>query len=366
MARPVTEPHWQDDLVTLYHGDCLDVLRELPDSSIDAVITDPPYGLEFMGAHWDGQVPGVTYWAKCLRVAKPGAYLAAFGGTRTFHRLAVAIEDAGWEMQDAIGAPTLLAWVRGQGFPKGKNQLKPAWEPIFLARKPFKGSIAKNVLVHGTGAMNIDATRVVTSESTSRPRGTFPHSDDAWGNGRPNEVSETHPGGRWPANVLLSHAPECHDPGECAPGCPVAELDAQSGMLTTRKPGQVRHRSVATSVSMAGDLGVIDRAEVANGDTGGASRFFPSFRYQAKAPSSERPRIDGKGWPTVKPQGICRWLAKLLCPPDGTILDPFAGTMAMGQAARDEGFNSIMIERDEFAFRLGCQRLGLDHTLEAV
>ena len=153
-------------------GDCLDVLRTLPDNSVDAIVTDPPYGLSFMGRKWDYDVPSVEVWAECLRVLKPGGHMLAFAGTRTQHRMAVRIEDAGFEIRD------MIAWLYGSGFPKSRNiandmhaddaaawtgwgtALKPALEPITLARKPLDGTVAGNVLAHGTGAINIDGCRV--------------------------------------------------------------------------------------------------------------------------------------------------------------------------------------------------------------
>jgi site-specific DNA-methyltransferase (adenine-specific) len=349
------------------------VLRELPDESVHAIITDPPYGLEFMGASWDGQVPGVAYWQECLRVAKPGAHLVAFGGTRTFHRLAVSIEDAGWEMQDSIGMPTLLAWVQGQGFPKGKNKLKPAWEPIIVARKPLAGTVAANVLAHGTGGINVDACRVATSptDAEAMKRANSPNSGRMKpGGGQLGTFVRSNPTGamdttqgRWPANVVLVHDASCRPPGACAARCPVAELDRQSGF---RRSGE---RPAAKGIkSSPGQNGTMDRywsgsrqekREVLD-EGGGASRFFPTFRYQAKAPARERPKIDGKGWPTVKPLALMRWLVRLVTPPGGVVLDVFAGTGPTLQAARDEGFDSIGIERDEFAYQLARQRLGLD------
>ena len=154
----------------LHLGDCLDVLARMPSHSVAGIITDPPYGLSFMGKGWDYQVPSVEIWEQCLRVLKPGGYLLAFAGTRTQHRMCVNIEDAGFEIRD------MIAWVYGSGFPKSRNigngwgtALKPALEPITVARKPFKGTVANNVLKHGTGAINIDGCRVAADEKLVRP-----------------------------------------------------------------------------------------------------------------------------------------------------------------------------------------------------
>ena len=154
---------------TLLHGDCLEQLRTLPDNSVDAVVTDPPYGLSFMGKRWDYDVPSVEIWQECLRVLKPGGHLLAFAGTRTQHRMAVRIEDAGFEIRD------MIAWVYSTGFPKSHNldgqwkgwgtALKPALEPITVARKPLCGTVAENVQQHGTGALNVDGCRVGTERA---------------------------------------------------------------------------------------------------------------------------------------------------------------------------------------------------------
>lgn len=238
--------------VKLLAGDCRDVMAAMDADSIDAIVTDPPYGLTFMGKDWDRGVPGAHFWTEAMRVAKPGAHLLAFGGTRTFHRLACAIEDAGWEMRDTV------MWVYGSGFPKSldvskaidkaagaerevlghnpnhrPNQvggqalfrpcsqdgvltapatplaatwqgwgtaLKPAWEPIIVARKPMRGTVAANVLEYGTGAINIDASRIGTEQTVTRRNG------DSGGNGaygRDERVFERiNPPGRWPANLI--------------------------------------------------------------------------------------------------------------------------------------------------------------------
>src|SRR3989304_2349138 len=155
MTDPLGGERWR-----VIEGDCLDVLKTLEPGSVDAVVTDPPYGLGFMGKDWDHGVPGVHFWTAALRVAKPGAHLLAFGGTRTFHRLTCAIEDAGWEVRDC------LMWLYGQGFPKSLNgpwggtALKPAWEPILMARKSLGGTVAANVEKWGTGGLNIGECRL--------------------------------------------------------------------------------------------------------------------------------------------------------------------------------------------------------------
>lgn len=461
-------PYYADDLVTLHLGDCLDVMAAMTDSSVDAVVCDPPYALEFMGREWDAFTPArfqswcEAWAAECLRVLKPGGYLLAFGGTRTYHRLACGIEDAGFEVRDS------LHWLYGSGFPKSLDvskaidksagaarevtghrpaavggtrmtckdgwerpwmdaedarakareitapatedaarwegwgtALKPGHEPIVVARKPLAaGTVAANVLQFGTGALNIDGCRVAGAVPVV-PQSAFGGSNNNIRTaGRSGEMSEAHDAGRWPANIVFTHSASCEMTGtrrvggsshpqqhdsqpsgifadlragsrqygdasgmetveawDCAPDCPVAELDRQSGVVKSSGIyNPVDHgpngNATATSFPTPGVPGTM------YGDTGGASRFYPVFRYQAKAPKSERPRLpDGTAWPTVKPVDLMRWLVRLVTPPGGTILDPFAGTGATGEAAALEGFSSLLIERDPVAAELALQRL---------
>lgn len=315
----------------LYLGDCRAVMADMDADSIDTIITDPPYGLEFMGKGWDKGVPGVEFWDAALRVAKPGAHLLAFGGTRTFHRLASAIEDAGWELRD------MLMWVYGTGFPKsfdiskaldklagaerevigighsGKTAimqgigpastaggeyaitapatveaalwdgwgtaLKPAWEPIIVGMKPLAGSFVDNALAYGVAGLNIDGARIpfAPGDTTSCAASAGSGSGQAsavvpMGGGI---VSAPDPLGRWPANLVLSHDPRCN--GACHPECPVKLLDDQSGVSTGRAGVHKRKGGIWKS---EGDGGLA----VSYGDTGGASRFF----YCAKASVAER------------------------------------------------------------------------------
>ena len=558
-----------------HYGDCLEVLSSLPGQSVDAVVTDPPYGLEFMGKKWDAFEPyAYAQWcgqwaAECMRVLKPGGYLLACGGTRTYHRLTSGIEDAGFEIRDS------LIWIHGQGFPKnhdvskaidkaagaerevigpgkrhnstpgligssystqggippetapataeaqqwagwgtalkpahepivaarkpavgvfahsgsGKPQdirkyadayertepatedaikwqgwgtaLKPSHESIVMARKPFKGTVASNVLEHGTGAINIDACRVAATDAPNTPvvshgaqsRYTGTYNGGKTSNSEPRTTSAS-TAGRWPANVVLSHSPDCVATGikqvkssapgvaggqrfsnqdyaqddysqtmtrserqgyadvggmetvaayDCTDDCPVAELDRQSGQTVSRKQPQTERRGgKATNFAMttsgqthedsggasrffmqcapdcpvaeldrqSGELKsggtyqrsapnkplygeTLGRKETASeqygyGDQGGASRFF----YCAKAPKSERPVIEGvEGHPTVKPLALMRWLVRMVCPPGGLILDPFAGTGTTAEAAELEGFDSVLIESDSVSIQ---------------
>lgn len=355
-------------------GDCLDVMRTLGDRSVDAVVTDPPYGFSFMGKSWDHGVPGEPYWSEALRVLKPGGHLVAFGGPRTYHWLACAVEAAGFEIRDS------LHWVFGTGFPKGGEgvtkrkgtgtALKPAHEPIVLARKPLVGTVAANVDAYGTGALGIAGCRV-----PGTPQRTGAKSDDA--SATVNTYGERQrwaarydanlPPGRWPPNLLLAHLPECAD--ECAPWCAVEEMGRQSGESRSAAPGSViRRRDTPKSQSIGAESRPIGAVMLTHGDTGTAARFFPCFRYQAKASRSEREAGlreagrstmgDGIGGqpnqsipsrnlhPTVKPLALMRWLCRLVTPPGGIVLDPFNGSGSTGCAAVQEGFQYLGIERE--------------------
>lgn len=397
-------PHLDDGDVRLYLADCIDAMRELPADSVDAIVTDPPYGLEFMGKEWDrpwavtpearvgyagrddlrlpshrdnrnancracgGRQRGAKRckcdapdwdrapstdmhafqswcesWAReALRIAKPGAHLAAFGGPRTFHRLTAGIEDAGWEIRDC------LAWNYGSGFPKSLNlpgglgtALKPAWEPIILARKPLAGTVAANVLAHGTGALNIDATRIDGTKAQRGERRTALGrvNDDGW---KPKPVRADDASGRWPANVVL-------DP-EAAKLLDEQTGDLPAGVAVNRNKRGGMAAGATSAATAAGGFAHRQEAgsDVTYGDSGGASRFF----YTAKADAEERVAPDGTriGHPTLKPTDLMRWLVRLVTPPGGLVLDPFAGSGSTGVACRAEGFRCVLIEReDEYA-----------------
>jgi site-specific DNA-methyltransferase (adenine-specific) len=418
--------------VTIYPGDCRDVLKMLPEASVDSVVCDPPYGLEFMGKEWDSftgagmSKPGIgereTHWpsftgtnkTRCrscgqlvgqggsacqcdnpqpynaalprlhafeawcftwavevFRVLKPGGHLVAFGGTRTYHRMVCAIEDAGFEIRDQIG------WAYGQGFPKSHDvskaidqaagmerervrpvaiprgqrdgtyalgggwqdepwetaaateaakqwegwgtALKPAWEPIVLARKPLVGTVAENVLRFGTGALNIDGCKVPGSKpNTTRgaggQHGCF-HPLNAQGRITDDGL------GRWPANL-------CHDGSQ----------DVLAAFPDSKVSGAARNgRPVQRNGGAWGRLGHQDNR--APNDAGSAARFF----YCAKAGARDRL---GSRHPTVKPVSLMQWLVRLVTPPDGVVLDPFAGSGTTGEAAWREGMRAILIERE--------------------
>ncbi|UXE03958.1 DNA methylase [Mycobacterium phage Phalconet] len=546
----MNHPYYQDDQVTLYHGDALDVLAELPDRSVDAVVCDPPYNLSFMAKTWDaldgredagfaywlaGLIDGegcftikahtrgthapsfaiklraddvavleharrtlgagtvtierraegndmarwvvgdkagcqrlvdlldkyplrakkrIDYWtwreavcewtgrgrgnrwhgaadnermaalrerlmsgraytdiawsgnefqdwcrlwaAECLRVLKPGGHLLAFGGSRTWHRLASAIEDAGFEIRDSI------AWLYGSGFPKsldvskaidkaagaerepdeytGPNNLnavygkgmgggvttrrgapatdaarqwqgwgsalKPSFEPVVVARKPLVGTVAANVLEHGTGALNIDACRIGDGSESQGPRDSSEPSATRryTGSGAVNIAATPgprggSPSGRWPTNVVLDDSQ-------------AAELDAQTGI---QKSGTAVQRNGGGQKIFGGIAGGENsagaRPDAGYNDEGGASRFFPVFRYEAKAPGAERPSYvneDGAkvAHNTVKPLDLMRWLVRLVTPPNGVVLDPFAGSGTTAEACIHEHKRCITIERE--------------------
>lgn len=366
----------------LIHADVLDGLRALANDTLDSVVTDPPYGLGFMGKTWDTFADFQEWceaWAReCLRVLKPGGHLIAFGGTRTYHRLACAVEDAGFEIRDQ------LQWLYGSGFPKSKNlsgewegwgtALKPAHEPIVLARKPFRGTVAANVQAHGTGAMNIDGCRVAVSDEdyARNNSGRRGHADNHARNGATSLQPTGGVGsdaGRWPANVLLDE--------EAA-----AILDEQSGELTSGDgTAFTRHadKSKTAYGAFAGNRQETGRAA----NSGGASRFF----YTAKAGRSEReeglydqdtkpcgqwssgsvnvgsfqsPNTNRRArnhHPTVKPVDVMRWLVRLVTPPGGSVLDPFVGSGTTGMAAIAEQFSFIGIEREAEYIEIARRRI---------
>jgi site-specific DNA-methyltransferase (adenine-specific) len=335
--------------VVLHRGDCLEILPTLEECSIDSVVTDPPYHLTnntgsrsplpgqytpigkpkqpkggFMGKQWDGGDIAFRpeLWAEVFRVLKPGAHLLAFSGTRTYHRMACAIEDAGFEIRDQI------QWVYGSGFPKSHNvgdgwgsALKPANEPIVLARKPLsESSIAANVLKHGTGAINVDSCRIGTGEPRqSMTGGMGRKASPVYGQFARDEVQDiVTTQGRWPANLI-------HDGSE-----EVLERFPESNSSEPREPSGSRQRQ--SGFHMTDGSGGF-------GDSGSAARFF----YTAKADADDRL---GSKHPTVKPLDLIQYLTRLITPAGGTVLDCFAGTGTTGEAAWREGFQAVLIERE--------------------
>lgn len=328
--------------VTLLQGDMREKLRDIPASSIDVVCTDPPYELEFMGHSWDAS--GISFdkatWLAVLRVLKPGGHLAAFGGTRTFHRIGVAVEDAGFDIRDSV------LWVHSQGFPKSDAHLKPAVEPIIVARKPPIGTIGRTHRRFGTGYFQIDAGRI-----------------DA------GVVSDSGETGRYPANLAF-------DP---AMG---ARLDAQAGNRGGGK-GEAWGTSRAHVYHAPGKRSLAKDAgrKFGYGDAGGPSRFYFStewtddempeqtdpFFYCPKPVVAEREAglaaLDRtrpgtiNDHPTVKPVTLMRWLVRLMCPPGAVVLDPFVGSGTTGIAAVIEEHPFVGVEREQRYVKLAQARI---------
>ena len=436
--------------MTLHHGDCLDVLSTIPDNSVDSIVTDPPYGLSFMGKKWDYDVPSEDIWRECLRVLKPGGHLLAFAGTRTQHRMAVRIEDAGFEIRD------MIAWVYGSGFPKSLDvskaidkaagaerekkrhksrpetcgtmsgtcdtrpwieesrekgyhevagdtpvtlaaaqwdgwgtALKPALEPITLARKPLEGTVAANVLKWHTGALNIGACRVEHASEADRasatPQGKVTAKSGALAGktqhdgyraefDRPDTSK-----GRWPANLI-------HDGS-----------DEVVGLFPQSSAGKTGKATIPSNPIKLQSSHTVNH--VGHNDSGSAARFF----YCAKASKKDRDegcegleeRVAGVGdvdessgrdstkpgnqygegsrnrveaglsptiprrnhHPTVKPTALMRYLCRLVTPPEGIVLDPFMGSGSTGKAAMLEGFQFVGIERDAEYFEIAKSRI---------
>ena len=333
-------PDWR-----LTVGDCLDVLRALPADSVDSIVCDPPYGLGFMGKKWDAMPPGVEWAEACLRVLKPGGHLVAFGGTRTVHRLAMSIEDAGAEIRDT------LAWVYFSGFPKSLNlghkvpawagwgtAVKPAHEPAVLARKPLAGTVAETVLAYGTGAINVDACRlqpgdlawVGPTDTTDRRRPSAGGDNGLAGTStfkiRERRI-EDQPvvTGRYPANLYQ---------------CPKAQRRERERGCDGLPP-RAGHEAVERKEGSAG----------LNNPRAGAGRTARQVRNYH---------------PTVKPARVLRWLCRLVTPPGGLVLDPFAGSGSCGVAAVLEGFRYHGIEIDPSYADIARARIGhaAAHPLE--
>lgn len=385
-------------------GDCLNKIKEIPENSVDAIVTDPPYELGFMNKEWDNT--GIAYdikmWQECLRVLKPGGHLLSFGGTRTYHRMACAIEDAGFEIRDQI------QWIHGQGFPKSQNiskmmdktagaerevigikpgheefanrktsgdskfkddqhrpwmedeesrnkyhqltapatdeakqwdgwgtALKPANEPICLARKPIsEKTIAKNVLKWGTGGINIDGCRIDYVSEYDKKHQNATNGKFFGGKGK-SVASSLQPQGRFPANIIHDGSDEVLEN--------FPESKGQQGDLKG-------HNKDKSKKDIFGEMGPA-KNHSARSDYGSSARFF----YCAKPSSRERGKDNNH--PTVKPISLMGYLCKLITPPEGTVLDPFMGSGTTGIACKNLGLNFIGIEKEGKYFKTAQKRI---------
>lgn len=392
--------------VRILQGDMREKLAELVDASVDAIVTDPPYHLTtgkkggsgpasvnlespygrarvttgFMGMKWDGGDIAwqSTTWALLLRVAKPGAHLLAFGGTRTFHRIWCAVEDAGWEIRDTI------MWLHGEGFPKSSNQegewdgwgtaLKPAFEPILLARKPFIGTVAENLQAHRVGALNISDSRVDVTDSDARDVGRKitrnVRSNDDWGMNSSNTqegIEVVKAEGRWPANLLHDGSDEVVAAFPVAPGQQRAVTGKEQSHVTKNAFGHFER----------GGSGMEPR-----GDSGSAARFFwcPKASRRDRNEGLEGMARKAVNWssgdqspgtfqsentdrenenfhPTVKPTELMQYLIRLVTPRGGLVLDPFMGSGSTGKACMREDINFVGIEIDPAYVEIAKRRI---------
>lgn len=316
----------------------MDALADLESNSIDSVVTDPPYELGFMSKKWDGT--GIAYavplWMSILRALKPGGHLLAFGGTRTYHRMACAIEDAGFEIRDS------LHWIYGTGFPKSLTSntgmpegqgtaLKPGHEPIILARKPLIGTVAENVAQFGTGSLNIDACRIGEGTGKPKPEYVANFKNDVFGKGMGGGAWEN-TNGRWPANVIFDEeaAGGLGDPARYFYVAKASRKERDLGCehLPPKTGGEATDR-------VDGSKGT-ENPRAGAGRTGGARNYHP----------------------TVKPVELMRYLVRLVTPAGGLVLDPFAGSGTTGMAARLEGLKFVGIEREPEYFTIAKARIG--------
>lgn len=325
----------QSDGLQLLHGNCIEEMAALGAASVDAVVTDPPYGIAFQQERWDGraisesaaeagytrltpnqafEVWAQTWGAQCLRVMKPGAHLLAFGSPRTFHRLVAGLEDAGLEIRDS------LMWLYGSGMPKSRRYpgdrataLKPAFEPIVLARRPIVGTVDNNVARFGTGLL---------------------------------EVGECRVGARHPADVLLSHEPGCNQ-GGCVRGCAAAALDecanrTRAGSGPRIPPSRFFYCPKASRAERDAGCGGLPRRGL---------DLFPNTGSARRSRDARNPH------PTVKPLELMRWLVRLVCPPGGLVLDPFTGSGSTGAATLIEGRRFCGIEREPAYLEIARARI---------
>ena len=361
--------------MTMILGDCLTEMAKMPDSSIDFIVTDSPFGISFMSKHWDQQIPDIEYWQEMLRVCKPGAMMAAAGLPRMYHRLACVIEDAGWQIRDCI------LHLFGSGFPKSHNHfgfegygtaLKPAYEPWILAMKPLEGTFEQNAQKWGVAGINIDESRIPTecnlgrnNKKTSKISPFGVDDGSTFGNGPSGQYGKPiEQQARWPSNLILSE--EAAD-----------QLNQMTGILKSGSGD--KHSKTQMGGYQGGFKSMIGIREY-KADSGGASRFF----YTAKASSKERNagleglplkacgmmEDDNYQWPderetkrqnyhpTVKPLSLMRYIIKLLAPPGNPIcLDPFAGSGSTLCAASHLGINCIGIEKEPDYYEIAKKRI---------
>ncbi len=398
-------------------GDCRDRLKELPDNLIDSIVTDPPYELGFMGKSWDasGVAYDVTVWQECLRVLKPGGHLLSFGGSRTYHRMACAIEDAGFQIRDQI------MWVYGSGFPKSLNiskaidkaagaerevvgsyethdirnaglmdrkgsmtvdvtapataeaeewdgwgtALKPAHEPIVLARKPLVGTVANNVLTHGVGGINIDGCRVRYSddydkkhqEDIRKGTGTF------FGGNGVAVSPQIDMQGRFPANFIHDGSDEVI---ELFPETKGGTWNTTKGARHFNNEGEPTDYATSKSDSSIGSAArFFYCAKASKKDRNEGLDHLPEVMITGRdvgqdamaVPHKTRSNLSANYHPTVKPTDLMRYLCRLITPPDGTVLDPFTGSGSTGKAAVLEGFNFIGVEQSAEYIQIAKARI---------
>jgi site-specific DNA-methyltransferase (adenine-specific) len=341
------------------HSECRAYLAALAVNSIDSVVTDPPYELNFMGRDWDrsGIANQVELWRAVYRVMKPGAHLLAFGGTRTSHRMVCAIEDAGFEIRDS------LHWMYGSGFNKNRNCLKPAHEPICLARKPLAKTVAATIAAYGTGGINVEACRV-GSDSTIR-KSNAGTNGAGWGMGKQEHINGS-TDGRWPPNVLLTHSADCVPIGARRVRVKAnGGAHKATGIIPIDNPNPKGYADADGTETIAAYACAPDCPVAALDGHRSASRFYPILNYDPQydnpalycAKASRHERGAGNHHPTVKPVALCRWLVRLVCPPGGTVLDSFAGSGSVGVACVLEGFNYLGCDQDAEYVEIANRRI---------
>ena len=411
------------DKYSLHLGNCLDTLKGMPDNSVDSIVTDPPYGISFMSKKWDYDVPSVEIWRECLRVLKPGGYLLSFAGTRTQHRMAVNIEDAGFEIRD------MIAWVYSSGFPKSHNvscaidksfghpnrgraiptastyqasdvgkenkltsnevtpyepltdeakdwqgwgtALKPACEPITMARKPLEGTVSNNVLKYGVGAINIDATRVPMDEDDFnklsagvdkiRERGGV--MDNSWKNSSDlSGANPANPLGRWGANLIHDGSQEVLDLFPDAKGGSWVQTDGARHFNNNGKATSPRRLGDDKSTGSAARFFYCSKSNKRDRNEGLEDLEPKQYSHDGRETRNEtayqrNDSVASNHHPTVKPTDLMRYLVRMVTRRGGTVLDPFMGSGTTGKAAMLEGVNFIGCELDEEYLKIAEKRI---------